>query len=96
MKDLYSCSAFMSSLLLRSTWRWWMTIRLRMMAYSTRERKTSSMQASSQTSIAVTAFDIGIRVLRSNGNGTKLATLLRMEKILHSRPLQTDRYIVIL
>ena len=34
-----------------------------MMAYSTRERKTRSMQASSHTSMAVTAFDTGILVL---------------------------------
>ena len=36
---------------------------LSMMAYSTRERKTRSMQASSHTSMAVTAFDTGILVL---------------------------------
>jgi hypothetical protein len=40
------------------------TAYLRIMAYSTRERKTSSMHASSQTSIAVTALETGILVLK--------------------------------
>jgi hypothetical protein len=39
------------------------TIFLRMTAYSMSVRKTSSMQASSHTSRAVTVFDTGIRVL---------------------------------
>ena len=40
-----------------------LTLFLRMTVYSTKERKTNSMQANSHTSMAVTAFDTGIRAL---------------------------------
>ena len=36
-----------------------------MMVYSTREKKTSIMQANSQTSIAVTALETGILALET-------------------------------
>ena len=38
-----------------------------MMVYSTKEKKTSIMQASSQTSMAVTALETGIRALEIGG-----------------------------
>ena len=56
LKLLVSCFCFSTDLL-------WLTLRLRMTVYSTRERKTSNMQARSQTSMAVTALDTGIRAL---------------------------------
>ena len=53
-----------------------MTICLRMTAYSSRERKTRSMQARSQTSSAVTVLLTGIRVLDYNFGGGYLSSQL--------------------
>jgi hypothetical protein len=68
---------------------------LRMIAYSTRERKTRSMQASSHTSIAVTALDTGIRVLPTQNIKIILEGKMKCRLQIRSPNMSTTQLVLV-